>query len=397
MQDIYVIFFVAFVFYLLGPVLGATMDRRRWLKFRTRLLDASLQPVVDYSDISGQNAVSTGSYRFFGTLEAIQGENRIWLTNGSFSIGCDLTDIMVYMMPKDLADDFENNFPDNQPVSVKWSRISSIPEGTQVFVFGTLFVKNGRGVFKSRPRNPLLVVIYDGDKRELLKRAVFSGRQRNEYWNDYTWISLVTGISILLVLSFLKFQGSYSRSAMVLAIALSILPVSLFLPPGVLLFFLYRALWKRTRILRSQRDIFLLPLRYFKDQDLSSDKQEFFSVLPDKAEYILLKTGESGGRSYYPVLGGSKTRMSRFFPKYQKESGESFLFGEFVRNADGAYVTNPSDPMAELILIPGNPETIARKCSRRALIYTVLSFLIMGVEIAGNFAFILYILWNTIR
>ncbi|MBN1412247.1 MAG: hypothetical protein JW969_15485 [Spirochaetales bacterium] len=405
MQDITVILSVAFIFFLFIPGIGANIVRIRWKRFRNRLVESSLYPIVDYSNIAGPSAVVKGIFRFFGTLEAIQGENRIWLTNGDFSIACDLTDVVVYMLPEEPL--FENNNPEKseleesfneaEPSSMRWDRISSIPEGTKMFISGVIHVKNGRGIFKSASKNPLLVVIYEGNKTGLLKRAISTGRQRNEYWNQFTWISLITGICILFLMSFFLFQKDISKTMGFLTVSLSILPPSIFLPPGVFFFFLYRFFWKKARRLRAQRDLFMLPLRYFKDISFPDSEKERCAELPDHTKYIMIKTGEKDNKSYYPIIGEVKTEINQVFPGQNPEKNENYLFGSFIEKEDGSFITTPADPMAELIYFPGNPGTAAAVCNKKAWLLASISFLFMFIGLCCNFTLIFLILQNFIK
>ena len=49
----------------------------------------------------------------------------------------------------------------------------------------------------------------------------------------------------------------------------------------------------------------------------------------------------------------------------------------------------PLDPMAELIMIRGNPEENALKCSKRSKLYTLLSGLFLALDIVPNLFLIL--------
>ena len=98
--------------------------------------------------------------------------------------------------------------PDEEPAVAPWSRVSSLPSGLRLFVGGSLFLEEGRGVFRSSPRAPLLVVCYDGERESILKRAIWGGRKKNEYWNPFTLPSLLTGFLCLALLAYLSLRSS---------------------------------------------------------------------------------------------------------------------------------------------------------------------------------------------
>ena len=178
---------VAFIFFGLIPGLGAFSVRAKWRLFRSRMLEASTLPFLDYSDLEKDK--EGRSFRLFGNLQAIQDQSKIWVRAGNFSIAADLAGVPVYILPSEMQNEF---FPDEQPQSVPWMQISSLPAGVQMFLAGTLTIEDGQAVFRSRPNNPLLAVIYDGSQESLLNRAIWCGRQKNEYWNQFTLISLIT-------------------------------------------------------------------------------------------------------------------------------------------------------------------------------------------------------------
>jgi gamma-glutamylcyclotransferase (GGCT)/AIG2-like uncharacterized protein YtfP len=66
----------------------------------------------------------------FGTLEAIQGNNLVWIASQDFSVAADLTKTSIYMLssypyelPQEGKDQSEFNFPDEQPSYIPWEKI----------------------------------------------------------------------------------------------------------------------------------------------------------------------------------------------------------------------------------------------------------------------------------
>ena len=89
---------VAFLFFGLIPGIGAFSVRSHWRNFRRRMLEVSLFPFVQYSDVTRADK-SPGNFRLFGRLEAIQADNRIWVNSGSFTMEVDLTGVQLYTLP----------------------------------------------------------------------------------------------------------------------------------------------------------------------------------------------------------------------------------------------------------------------------------------------------------
>ena len=77
-----------------------------------------------------------------------------------------------------------------------------------------------------------MVVIYDGDERSILLRAVWGGRQKNEYWNSFTLAALITGSVSLFLMSYLFLSHPLYRQAALFALTLGFFPLATLLPPG---------------------------------------------------------------------------------------------------------------------------------------------------------------------
>ncbi|MBN2534515.1 MAG: hypothetical protein JXB88_16650 [Spirochaetales bacterium] len=404
---IIIILFIAFFFYIFIPAIGAFIVRDKWRKFRKRLVEISFYPLIDYSDLTTWKEGIPGNFRFFGNLEAIQGENRIWLNNGSMSIAVDLQDVSLYLIPaqtpytgytESYPYEFEKTLPSQEPVSVRWKQIFSLPQGTNIFVAGSLFMEKGSSIFRSSPGNSLLVVIYDGIKKELLKRSIWYGRQKNEYWNQFTLTSLITGFLILLFCTYVFLEIITIRIPAIISLSLSLLPVTLLLPPGVPLFFVYRLFWKKARLLRAERDLLLLPLRYFPGNSVHLNNQtKILTKLPDQSAYVMIKNTPSTSASYIPVEGNVKIRASSINSRYNMKQNGCFLFGKYIKRDNGEYITEPVDPMAELVQIPGNPKLLAKECSKKAKLYAFFSGFCILFEVLLNLFLLIFILQFFIR
>jgi hypothetical protein len=398
-NSIIIVIFLAFLFYLVIPGLGALTTLERWRKFRKNLLKISMYPIADYSHLAGTESGIKGEFRFFGVIESIHGENRIWIRNKSISIEADLTDVSLYFLPSQAVSEGDSIrsgeiFQKNVPVSAKWKRIFSLPEGTQVFVGGTLVSEGGHGVFKSKPKDPLLVVIYDGDERTILKRAIWCGRQKNEYWNQFTLISLITGFFSLVLLSYVFVRNPAMRFQALLSVNVSLLPLALFMPPGVVLYFLYRLCWNRSRLLRRERDMLRLPLRWFERKTFDAYKTHEIISLPDSSAYIMARMSYVTDRNF--AVDRNRNIISCSVHDRMK-SGDSVVFGTYEEKDGIERVGMPSDPMADCVEVEGDPEGLALMCHIRARWFAFLAAVLIGTDTAMNFVIIFFLLRYFLR
>lgn len=375
---------VALVFFVAIPGTGAFVVRGRWRRFRARMSAASLLPTVEYTHLA--QPAEHGLLRFLGRLEAIQGADTIWVTNGHFSVAAEVANVTVHMMPSSQEapesgrEPSHELVPDETPRGVRWRRIFSLPQGMQFFLAGPFVAERGRGTFRSQERDRLLVVIFDGEPASLMPRAIWGGRQRNEYWNQYTAASLVLGAFALLFLAFLLLRSPYNRVPALFALTAAVFPVAAMLPPGILLYLPYRQLWQRARRMRAERDLLRLPLRYFADA-------------PEGAADTRLPDGER-----YGVRVGAAVRClvppAVRAPAYMEtqpapSSIQTRTYGALGRDELGEYLTRPLDPMAELVRIPADPGQLARVCAGKARLLELMSAILIVGDMAINLFLVL--------
>jgi hypothetical protein len=293
----------AFFFYFFVPGLGAFFVRSRWRKFRKSLVGALEYPEVAYKDLHSRDETASlsGRYHFLGVLEAIQEDDVIWLRGAEVALSADMRGQKVFLLPSQTVcgpvsrPDFAEEAPsedvspeeggeallsDETPQVVAWEKVRSLPEGIQVLLSGTLHISGGKGRFRSGKKDDLLVLFYDGDNASLLRRAVWHGRQRNEYWNPFTGVSLGAGILTGMILSYFFLSAPMNRFPAILSIAMSLAPLVPVLPPGMVFFVLYRRLWRRGRFLRAERDILKLPRRSFGEKKPPAQE----NIVPDAAQ-----------------------------------------------------------------------------------------------------------------
>lgn len=391
--SIILVLVVAFLFFGLIPGMGAFFVRSRWRLFRRRIAESSLYPFLDYSDLSRKGDF-LGRYRLFGHLEAIQGDNSIWINNGSFTVEADLSQAKLYFLPSFSSgartlpvERLQEEVPDDQPALVSWNQIFSLPAGTQLFIAGQLFSEEGRGVFRSSSKDPLLVVLYDGERNTIVQRAVWGGRQRNEYWNQFTLASLLTGAFCMVLLAYIFLRSTPSSLPAIFALALAFFPISGVLPPGFVLYYLYRFFWKRARMLRAERDLLRLPLRYYPDS--TRLKLGSRAVLPTGETYLC--TQDAG-----LLIDGELIIRSASVPAVREGKNEEvILFGTHSETDGKGRMQTPGDPMAELVLVMGDPAVLAQSCNRRARTFAVLSAVSVFSALTLNF-FLLLVVWHII-
>jgi hypothetical protein len=388
------VLFIAFVFFGLVPGVGAFLIRGQWYRFRQQLTQSSFLTVADISLLSrpapdGQ----LGHFRFFGSLESIQGKNRLWVTDNNFTAGIDVEKVSLYLLrsypiaERGVTEEFsEEAPPDEEPDYLPWKKIYSLPSGIQVFVSGPAVAEHGQLVFRPQEKDPLLLVIYDGARESLLKRCIWSARQKNEYYNPFTTVSLILGSLVLLLIAFLAALNPEFTPFALFALTLATFPVVYLFPPGVFLYFLYRFFWKRSRLLRSQRDLLLLPLRYFPpDADLAADCTT--ASLRNREQYVGARWKPGEKNSLFALNPQMKIRGNPL-PGRSDEEGAYYVFG--VRNEKGLQPS--ADPMVELVCLPGNPRRLAEACARKSKELGLVSAVCIFSGLLLNFTLIFVIL-----
>ena len=387
---------VSIIFFALFPGFGAFYVRRRWRIFRRRMIDSSLLPQVEYEQIGREPDGFLGSYRFSGELGAIQGDDTIWINSDTVSLSAELSGVSVYLLPsfsyaenEGVLERNEESLPDEMPRQVPWNRIFTLPEGTKVYISGRLYAERGHGVFRAERHNPLTVVIFDGDEETMLRRSIWGGRQRNEYWNQFTPVSLIAGSLGLLFLAYNFYRYSDSLVPALLSLTISMSPIIPLLPPGLVLFFIYRYLWKRGRFNRAERDMLRLPLRYFGDVPL---RNGITAPLPDGTRYGLRIFDNRSD-----ALRAMKEKKIRILQYRRTPVPQSYyVFGEPIPGADPEIIGRPNDPMAELIMIPGNPTDLILFCQHRARANELLSVGAFILSYMVNWLVVTYALNNLI-
>lgn len=288
--SMYLALLTALFFYLVLPVCGGVVSRTRWKAFRTRIMAARDLPLLGFRSESDPEL----EFRFFGEVDAIGGHNELWLRNEELSCVVDARSAFVYILSgsgggsgTDPAET-EGRLGDwDRLERVRWANLSSIPPVARAYVLGQARLDGGRMVFGAETGRPVLLIIHDGRDEDVELRAIWSGRQKNEYWNPLTQISLVTGLVVMsgIVSRVLSARTLPSITAITMAAGFS--PLLPLLPPGVLGFILYRRAWEHARFCRSRRD-----LAAFENGDMRMLKGwSYKSLVTTTRSAIYLATG----------------------------------------------------------------------------------------------------------
>lgn len=352
---VYAAFAAAVVFYLLIPILGAFRLRSRWRRFRESVARLSRAPLLRYGDVAAaarEGRPTVGSFRLHGTIEAIEGEHRLWVRGRSVSALLDLSRAPLYVAAPGAAEA-------GSIERIRWSSVSSLVEGTSILVAGLLAIEDGRPVFVDAPDEGLVAVCHDGDERNLISKLIAGGRAPNEYWSYPTIISLALGVASISGILLLPSSAMFStlRALIFLAGAMPIMPLP---PPGLALFFAYRRFWRLALSSRTSRDLLRLALRREGERrDLPPGERA-----PEGATRLDLPEGMRGD-------GGGKRSLTLFSP------------------------ADPGDPAAETYVVEGDPEILARRAELRAALYAVAAGAAFGLAIAVNFV-LAFVAWRWI-
>lgn len=312
-------------------------------------------------------------FRFFGALQALEGSDCIWLSDGALSVRVDLTGVPIYILPSapDLKDPIgETGYPEEIPARTSWKEIFSLPEGTKMFLFGKVVNTDGKILFKDTSDEQLFAVIYDCSSRAFFSQAIWTGRQRNEYWNPATPGSLTVGSFLLFVYFYLLLQQPYMKFPAGVALLFSLVPIILFFPPGLFFYYVYRNLWKRARIFRAERDLLKLPLSYFTEGCSNSRYCE--EKLPDGSLYVMEEKSPCVTPEGGVVRSTSLTSASQ-------EGSECYVFSLKVPEGEST-----GDPMAENVAVSGNPLYLSRKSEAKAVKLEIFSLLAVISDLLLN-------------
>jgi hypothetical protein len=365
-----VIALLTLFWYGLVPVGGAFISRRFWRSFRKRFDDLCLTPLLDYARYSRGRG---GTCRFTGGFESVTDGQTLWVRGAALTVPVILKGAHTYVLPMSEKD--EPFDPRREaPERIRWNRVSTLTTGARVFVGGSLVSLEDRQSFVSTREHPLLVIFYDGNDSSLSARIIRAGRHRNEYWNPLTPYALLLGAftNIVLAVSFLSRPAlRLNALAALIAFFVPLLPLA---PPGVLLTALYRRLWLQARICRARRDLARLPLKY-----LAAGGR-----LPDGEPYGCLRRKTPPEPSIPRLLPG----------EFPRQGEEWHIFGVLPggKTPESGIPREPADVFAAYGALPGDPERLARRYTRRAYVLEIVGWLILLAGLTLNVLFVVLLL-----
>jgi hypothetical protein len=338
-----------------------------------------LSPLLNYKLY--QEPLSQGKdFRFLGGLESITDDQTLWVRNADITIPVDLKNAHIYLLPN--TED-ERTGPAAakiaSPERIRLERLSSLKEGAKVYIGGTLDTKNDRLTFLSTKEHPLLIIFYDGERRNLSMRIIRAGRQKNEYWNSFTPYALAFGAFLELLYAFNFMARPAFQLTLITAIIAMFGPLFPLVPPGIILTGFYSRLWHQARMFRSYRDMLRFPLKY-----LSPGKSQ--GMLPSGEKYTFL--------TYDEIPSWLPEDAIPYLPPITKARNKSnwYVFGSLSANDDIPLET-PNDPFAALIAFPDEPKKLANMYAKKAHVLEIISCIIFLLGIALNCLFIVLILY----
>lgn len=217
-------------FFVILPGIAAVTLRRRWEKFRSLILNYSAVQSLEYF-----NFKNNGKFSFRGKLESFKNDDVIWLKGESLSICINLNDQNIYTLTR-------NN---NEVIKEKWDNITSLIEGTSFFVCGYLEFIGGIPYLVGSEDENLLVVI-GHEQEDFFESLLVNGRSKNEMWNSYTPYAFITGVLILIILSYFSYTTLSDKTFAFLLLLAAGTPFYFIVPPGLFFYLKYRKNWDRS-------------------------------------------------------------------------------------------------------------------------------------------------------
>jgi len=244
-----IIMFIVAVCYGIIPIIGGFYIRNKWRKFRNRFNDMRLSPLLDYR-LYRHLEKEGGLFRFSGSFESITDGHTLWVRGKDLSIPVSLEKTKCYIFPI-----HEGVGIPQAPELIRWNRVSTITEGSKVFIGGLLKSQDNRLNFVSTKEHPLVVIFYSCTDDEFTSAIIRAARTRNEYWNNITPISLIIGAIILIFIATFFLNRPAFRLTVITALAAIFIPILPIFPPGFLFTILYRRLTWSARKLRVYWDL----------------------------------------------------------------------------------------------------------------------------------------------
>jgi hypothetical protein len=207
-----------------------------------------LSPLLDYRQYRQLDEEAV--FRFTGNIESITDGHTLWVRGEDLTIPVLLSKTKCYLLPK-----HEGSELPEAPEQIRWNRVSTLTEGSKVFIGGKLKNQENRYNFMQSKENPLMVIFYSCPDDELPGTVIRAARTRNEYWNYITPASIGIGAFILIYIAASFLDRPAFRLTVISALTACFIPILPIFPPGFILTSLYRRLTWNARKLRAEYDL----------------------------------------------------------------------------------------------------------------------------------------------
>jgi hypothetical protein len=316
-----------------------------------------------------------GVFRLLGGVESITEGRTLWVKGENLTIPVSLENTGSWIVPMRGEEGTAE-----APEHVRWNRVSTLTEGAKVFVGGRLQTGIGGPRFVSTKDNPLMVIFYDCPDDALTDIIIRAGRNRNEYLNNATPISLFIGAlaQVSIAASFLD-RPAYRLTVISALIALFV-PALPWFPPGLIFTLLYRRLSWHALNLRAYRDLIRLPLRH----------------LPPEQESAVLYTGEKYGYVEYdsfPEGAGEKEGGMPILPPESPKKDRNGRWRAYgILGEEGSPPGKSKDPCVSYCMLPDCPSLLSRRYAVSAYAMEALAWIAIVSGIILNIVFVFMIL-----
>jgi hypothetical protein len=328
-------------------------------------------PLLDYRQYR-QMGNEGGVFRFTGEIESITDGHTLWVKGDDLTIPVSLEKTKCFLLPAHKGD----GVPE-APEQIHWNRISTFNEGVKVFIGGQVKTRDDRLSFLSIKEKPLMVVFYNCPESKLTGEIIRAARNRNEYWNGITPVSIVIGAMALVFIAAAFLNRPAFRMTVITALVAIFVPILPMLPPGFLLTVLYRRMTWHARKFRAYLDLARLPLRY----------------LQQGSENSVLSTGEKYGYIKYDSLPPEAGNEGFPFlvPDIKEDKKPQWhFFG--VLDSSGQ-LSASKDPFVSFGILPSSPRILSRRYAIKAYTLEALAWLILLLGVFINIVFIYLILF----
>jgi hypothetical protein len=349
-------------------------SRWRWGRFRRRFDELRLAPILDYQ-LFRRSFGDGGVFRLLGGVESITEGHTLWVKGENLTIPVSLDNAESWIVPMR----GEEGTAD-APERVRGNRVSTLTEGAKVFVGGRLQTESGGPRFVSTKENPLMVIFYDCPDDALTGIIIRAGRNRNEYLNGATPVSLFTGaLALVSIAAYFLDRPAYRMTVIGALIALFV-PALPWFPPGLIFTLLYRRLSWYALNLRAYRDLIRLPLRH----------------LPHEQESATLFTGENYGYAEYdslPAGAGEKEGGMPILPSESPKKNRNSRWRAYgILREEGSPPGKSKDPFVSYCILPGCPSLLSRRYAVSAYAMEALAWTAVVSGIVLNIVFVFMIL-----